>query len=193
MMRNHVLFNASWVASSPIESLFDRLEECFVVAMITHPPYTQEQMIDKALIAIQLTGAYEIATQEWAGFAANAKTWHQLKAHSTEAYNIRLSSGLGTAGMAGYHGTANAMDDNSLGSITQSISNTQIVNNANVQVLNENISTITAETRNLSSTLAAAQQQIAALLASQRVAAPPTPAAVYILMPPPAYITVTPR
>ena len=77
-------------------------------------------MIDKALIAIQLTGAYEIATQEWAGFAANAKTWHQLKAHFTEAYDIRLSSGAGTAGMAGYHGAANLMDNDSLGSITQS-------------------------------------------------------------------------
>ena len=38
--RNDILFNASWVASSPIESLFDRLEACFVFAMITRPPYT---------------------------------------------------------------------------------------------------------------------------------------------------------
>ena len=92
--------------------------------MITRPPYTQEQMIDKALIAIQLTGAYEIVTQEWAGFAATEKTWHQLKAHFTEAYDIRLSSGAGTAGMAGYHGAANVVDNDSLGSITQSIANT---------------------------------------------------------------------
>ena len=94
--------------------------------------------------------------------------------------------------MAGYHGAANVMDNDSLGSITQSIANMQMANNANVQVLNENISTITAETRDLRSTLAAAQQQIAALLASQRVAAPPTPATVYIPTPPPAYTPVPP-
>ena len=98
--------------------------------MITCPPYTEEQLIDKALIAIQLTGAYELATQEWDEFNADQKTWHQLKAHS-EAYDICLSSGAGTAGMAGYHGAANAMDDNSLGSINQSIANMQMANNAN--------------------------------------------------------------
>ena len=89
--------------------------------------------------------------------------------------------------MAGYHGAANVVDDDSLGSITQSIANMQMANNVNVQVLNKNISTITAETRDLCSTLAAAQQQIAALLVSQRMAAPPTPVTVYIPIPTPAY------
>ena len=82
--------------------------------------------------------------------------------------------------MVGYHGAANVVDNDSLGSITQSITNMQMAKNANVQVLNKNISTITAETRNLRSTLAAAQQQIAALLSGQRVAAPLTPATVYV-------------
>ena len=91
--------------------------------MITHPPYTEEQLITKALIAIQLTGAYELATQEWVGLNVDQKTLHQLKAHFTEAYDIRLSSGAGTAGMICYHGIVSAMDDNSLGSITQSIAN----------------------------------------------------------------------
>ena len=149
-------------------------------------------MIDKVLIAIQLTGPYEIATQEWAGFGANQKTWHQLNAKFTEAYDRRLSFGAGTAGMAGYHGAANVVDDDSLGSITQSIANMQMANNVNVQVLNKNISTITAETRDLCSTLAAAQQQIAALLVSQRMAAPPTPVTVYIPIPTPAYIPAPP-
>ena len=63
--------------------------------------------------------------------------------------------------MASYHGTANAMDDDSLGLITNSIAQMRMANNANMQVLNENISTITAETRNLRSTIIATQQQLA--------------------------------
>ena len=149
-------------------------------------------MIDKALIAIQLTGPCEIATREWAGFGANQKTWHQLNANFTEAYDRRLSSGAGTAIMADYHRAANVVDDDSLGSITQIIANMQMANNVNVQVLNKNISTIIAETRDLYSTLAAAQQQIAALLVSQRMAAPPTPVTVYIPIPTPAYIPAPP-
>ena len=94
--------------------------------------------------------------------------------------------------MAGYHGAANVVDNDSLGSITQSIANMQMANNVNVQVLNKNISTITAETRDLCSTLAAAQQQIAALLVSQRMAAPPTPVTVYIPIPTPAYTPAPP-
>ena len=62
-----------------------------------------------------------------------------------------------------------------------------MANNANVQVLNENISTITAEARDLHSTLVTAQQQLASLLAGQRVAAPATPAKIYVSAPIPIY------
>ena len=71
--------------------------------------------------------------------------------------------------------------------MTQSIAQIQLANNANVQVHNENISTITAKTRDLRSTLAAAQQQITSLLEGQRVAVPPTPATVYAPEPLPVY------
>ena len=66
--RNDTLLNAPSVTKDPIETLVDRLQECFVFAMITRPPYMQEQLMDKALIDSQLTGAFEIATLEWIGF-----------------------------------------------------------------------------------------------------------------------------
>ena len=47
------------------------------------------------------------------------------------------------------------MDNDSLGSITNSITQMQMANNANMQVLNENISTITVETRDLCSMIMA--------------------------------------
>ena len=113
--------------------------------------------MDKALISIQLTGVFELATQEWIGLTKQTKTWHQLKAHFTKVYDIRLTTGPGTTGMTCYHGAANVIDDDSLGSITQSIAQMQMTNNVNVYVLNENISTITAGMRYLRSTLLATQ------------------------------------
>ena len=74
--------------------------------------------MDKALIFIQLTGVFEMATQEWMGFTKPNKTWYHLKAHFTEAYDMHLTTGTGIVGMAGYHGATNIMDDDSLGSIT---------------------------------------------------------------------------
>ena len=119
--RNDNLFNALWATKYPIEELFDRLEKCFVFAMISRPPYTQKQLVDKALLAIQLTGAFELATQEWIGFTEENKTWHQLKVHFTEVYGTHLGTGAGTTNMTGYHGAVIVMDNNSLWSITQII------------------------------------------------------------------------
>ena len=90
--------------------------------------------------------------------------------------------------MTGYHGAVNVMGNNSLGSSTQSIVQMQMANNANVQVLNENISTITAEMRDLCSTLVATPQQLASILSVQQVAAPTTPATVYVPAPAPIYL-----
>ena len=59
--------------------------------------------------------------------------------------------------MVGYHGTAHVVDDNSLGSIPNRIAQMQMANNANVQVLNNNLSTINAETHDLRNTLLVTQ------------------------------------
>ena len=60
--------------------------------------------VDKALIAIQLTSLYSIAILEWNATDEVIQTWTEFKAHFTEAYDIRIFSGAGTAGTIGYHG-----------------------------------------------------------------------------------------
>ena len=72
-------------------------------------------MIDKALIAIQSTGLFEIAVLEWNGFDAMNQTWPEFKEHFAEAYDSRLASGAGTASQSGYHNAYNAVDDDSIG------------------------------------------------------------------------------
>ena len=117
-------------------------------------------MADKALTAIQSTGLYETAILEWQGFNPANKTWPELKSHFGEAYEIRIASGAGTSRGHGY--VNKAMDDND-DSITQSIQTIQLANNANNQVMNDNISQITTQTESLRQALADTQQQIAML------------------------------
>ena len=59
------MWAAPYNPSDPIKDLFDRLEECFVVALVAKPAYSTEQIVDKALIAIQLTSLYSTAILEW--------------------------------------------------------------------------------------------------------------------------------
>jgi hypothetical protein len=74
--KNNRRFDEPWDPNEPIEGLFDRLEDCCVFAIQNKPPFTLEQMIDKALIAIQLTGLYERALLEWQDFDKENKLGH---------------------------------------------------------------------------------------------------------------------
>ena len=118
---NDAQWRAGWNPSEPIESLFLRLEDCFTFAIASPPPYTEAQMVGKALDAIRKTGLYETAVVEWQGFDEANKNWPQLKAHFEEAYEIRLGSGVGTSRTLEYVNNATDNDDDSLASINQSI------------------------------------------------------------------------
>jgi hypothetical protein len=76
---NNLSFDQPWDPNEPIEALFDRLEECYFFSIMAKPPFTLEQVIDKAIIVIQRTGLYGTALLEWQGFDENKKTWWQLK------------------------------------------------------------------------------------------------------------------
>ena len=189
---NDVRFAAPWNPSEPIESLFDRLEDCYVFAIQAKPPYTQEQLIDKAIMAIQRTGLYETALLEWQGFDEVNKTWQQLKLHFEEAYEIRLASGRGTAGSHGYVNlmTDAETDDDSIASIKESINNIHIANNTNYAQIKEHLAVSRAETAALRAELAAAKQEMAnyAKSGTSTVTQVPT----YVATPPPAYYTPPP-
>lgn len=154
-------FNAQWDANEPIEALFDRLEDCYVFSILAKPPYTMEQLIDKAIIAIQRTGLYETALLEWAGFDEANKTWQQLKLHFEEAYEIRLASGQGTAVFHGYVNNAEAEDDDSISTIQESLNTIHLANSANYASLQEHLQAARAETASLRAELAATQQSMA--------------------------------
>ena len=59
-----------------------------------------DQLIDKAVTWVQLTGLYLTALLAWNGFDVANQTWPQLQSHFTEAYDLLISSGSGTAAAA---------------------------------------------------------------------------------------------
>jgi hypothetical protein len=196
---NDAKFASPWNPNEPIEALFDRLEDCYVFSIMAKPPYTQEQLIDKAIMAIQRTGLYETAWLEWQGFTEENKTWQQLKLHFKEAYEIRLAAGQGTAGAHGYvNHTAAEDDDDSIATIQESINNIHMANNANYANITEHLKASREETAALRAELAAAKQEMANYARAgapapapaaipQYVAAPPT-----VYAPPPVYTTQQP-
>ena len=107
---------ANWVAAynpnEPIKDFCDRLKECFVVALVAKPAYTMDKMVDKALITVQRTGLYATAILEWNVVDFMNQTFPEFKMHFTEAYDLRIHSGAGTAGTMGYHGVNNATGAN---------------------------------------------------------------------------------
>ena len=94
-------------------------------------------MIDKAIMAVQRTGLYEIVILEWNGFDEANKTWTELKSHLTEAYKVRLTSGAGTAEVptGSYNGgnNMNHEDSDEVRSLDEGI---QMGNNADSQQTN---------------------------------------------------------
>lgn len=184
---NEAMFAAPWNTSEPIEAYFDRIEDCYVAAIIASPPYTMEQMMIRAITSIQLTGLYSQALIEWNQIPTANQTWDRLKTHFTAAYIAREQSGTGTTGNNGYHIAANAIahDDtmaNLETTLAHELSNLHVANNAQHQSTLASI----AELRNA---LAAAQQQLA-LLAT---ATPPAVVPVHShAAPPPAPANQTP-
>ena len=127
-------WSEGWNPNEPIENFFDCLEDCYVQSITQPPAYTAEQMVDKALTAIQTTGLFPTAILEWNGFMNIHQTWPEFKSHFQEAYELQLQSG-GFNGNNPYHGAANAFTDgdDSIKEINESITNIHRAHNANTE------------------------------------------------------------
>ena len=157
-------WNTPWNPNETIEQFFDRLEDCYVMALSNPPPYTLEQMIDQAKTSVQQMGLYTLALLEWNDFEEASQTWSQFKQHFTQAYDVRLVT-CGTEG-AQYHGAAQATVEEDLSVVTQSFAAMQHANNANTSTINDNMTAMRDEVTTLRQALVSTQQQLA-LIAHQ--------------------------
>ena len=139
-------WSEGWNPNESIDNFFDRLEDCYVQSIAQPPAYTTEQMIDKALTAIQLTGLFPTAILEWNGFADGNQTWPEFKSHFQEAYELHLQSG-GFNGNNPYHGAANTFTDgdDSIEEINESITNIHGAHNSNTEATIAEMAALCAE------------------------------------------------
>ena len=182
---NDAAFAAPWDPQDPIEAYFDRLEDCYVNAVIAKPPYTIEQLITRAIMGIQLTGLYTQALIEWQALPPPQHTWDHLKTHFTAAYVARIQSGAGTAAMHGYHTAANitTQDDaiaNIESTLTNELSALQLAHNTTHASTLTTIAQLTQQQQDLRAALDAAERRIAALT----TAGPPGPPTIPPAAPP---------
>ena len=77
-------------ATDTIKVFLSRLEDCYIYALWEKLAITMEQLIDKVVTGVQLTGLYPTALLEWNGFDDDNQTWPELKPHFTEAYNLLI-------------------------------------------------------------------------------------------------------
>ena len=142
-------WSTPWNISYPIDTFFDRLEDCFVMATSNPPPYTTDQMINKGITAIEVTGIFTTALLEWNGIDLIDQDWATLKHHFGEAYEIYITTG--NVGNNPYVGRANNTevideeDDNSVLTITNAVGNMQMANNANSQAVREDVTALRSE------------------------------------------------
>ena len=138
-------------------------------------------MADKALIAIQPTSLYYTAILEWNGIDEGNETWPKFKAHFTEAYDLRIRLGAGTACTMGYHCANNTevLEDGSWASINKGLMDqlkqVQLTNNNSAQATNDSVSALTVETRDLRAALLQTQQQLEMFTRAPAGAPPATP------------------
>jgi hypothetical protein len=177
------IFMKPYNPSRPIESMFKELETARMMSILAHVPYTDAQILDKALTKIQVTNQYRNAIVDWAlaiADDANNNNWDAFKDHFIQAYTANQAALTVTQG--GYHGAANAHeeynDDDSLGSIQASLASLQMANNASAQATNDQLSNLTANTQQQ---IAQLTQQMAMLANSHQMQMMPQP------MPPPTY------
>lgn len=90
--------------SEPIESLFTRFEDAIEYADAANRPFTDEQILEYALLAILKTGQFKEAIREWRRLP-NPRTWNLFKTHFATAHKEyrELEALAGTSGYTANH------------------------------------------------------------------------------------------
>jgi hypothetical protein len=183
---NDTNFNTPWDPSTALEEYMDRIETAYIRSLAITPAFTPDQLLRKGYDAIAATKQYEAALLEWDKFDASHKTWANFKAHVYEKYDARVRLGHSTASSGGYGYAGNTVeadaDDDSIGTLTNAVTNYHMAANANAQRVNDNFAAI-AETVKALQQMQLQQQQQLAMMTNGYQVQPIIPG--YIQGPPP--------
>ena len=107
LKENELALDAPWDASTPIVTLYKRIEDCKLFAEAGDEPLSDKKILRAALLAIEATGLYNLACDNWAEKATATKTWTNFKIFfSKESKKVKHHT-TGSLGMQ--DATANAL------------------------------------------------------------------------------------
>ncbi len=95
---NDHVFRSPTSAADPPEVLFQCIEECTETALLGKNPYTNKQLIMKAICLLLSTGLYTRAFKDWDQLNEAAKTWIEPRRIIQDAFQRRLNASAPTSG-----------------------------------------------------------------------------------------------
>jgi hypothetical protein len=101
---NEDRMKAAWDPTTPIEGLFEQIDDGTAYATAGNDPFTITQLVRFAYNIIESNGCMSLACRDWRQLPRNDHTWTCFKTNFKAAHlDLRLTA---TTNSAGYHGQA---------------------------------------------------------------------------------------
>ena len=79
LTENEAKLNEPWDPTTPIQILYDNIEECKIFAEAGKDPISERTILRKAYMAIKNTGMYDLSCDNWDDKTTATKTWINFK------------------------------------------------------------------------------------------------------------------
>jgi hypothetical protein len=79
LTENEAKLNEPWDPTTPIQVLYDHIEECKIFAEAGKDPIPERTILRKAYMAIKNTGMFDLSCDTWDDKATTTKTWNNFK------------------------------------------------------------------------------------------------------------------
>ena len=104
LQENDAVFCTPYDINQPIETLFNRVENCGYYAAAGNTPYSLEKVLGIAFRLVYQTGLFEDNCKSWKRLPIQQKTWTAFKTFFATAHNEWQESQSTTTG-AEFHST----------------------------------------------------------------------------------------
>jgi hypothetical protein len=172
LSQNEERMKAPWDPTTPIEGLFEQIDDGSAYAIAGRDPFTDTQLVRSGYNNIDSNNKMSIACREWRSKTRAEQTWINFKAHFKAAHlDLRLCT---TTGNAGYHANhaqdTNAPTDNATDAYLANLASAALETNAQVTALTATIAQLQTQMTNATAALTRTNNQRPA----QRAYVPPT-------------------
>ena len=107
LQENEATLDTPWDPSTPIATLYKRIEDCKLFAEAGDEPLSDKKVLRAALLAIEATGLYNLSCDTWNEKPKTTKTWANFKIYFTKESKKVKHHTTGSLGMQ--DATANAL------------------------------------------------------------------------------------